>query len=629
MSPRIQWTGRFAARLGLAAVLVLAAVAGTGRTLAQPPGGQPPKSAPAKPSVSINEPKALKGYTLVAAMNSTKAHLIDLEGRVVKTWETGVTPGASTYLLENGNLLRTGNLGAKNKINGAAVGGRVLEFNWAGEVVWDFTYATEKSQPHHDIHRLPNGNTLLIVWDKRAEAEAVAAGRRPDAVKDHVLADAIIEVKPTGKTTGEIVWEWHAWDHLVQDFDKTKANYGNVSQKAELIDINFGSGMLAALMNNKDDLQKLKDLGYLGGPAAKGPGRGLSPDWTHINAVAYNADLDQIVLSVHEFSEIWIIDHSTTTAEAMGHTGGKSGKGGDLLYRWGNPKAYRSGTNADQKLFAQHNAHWIPKGHPGAGNMIVFNNGMGRPGGQFSSVDELVLPVDASGKYSRKAGLPFGPDKAAWSYTAEKKTDFFAMMISGAHRLPNGNTLVCSGPDGTVFEVTSDKQTVWKFTNPSRGGFGGPGGGGFGGFGGFAMSAPGQILPAFLQDQLKLTSEQKKQLEDFQKETDTKLDKILTEEQRKQFKEMRDRPAGPGGPGGFGPPGGGGPGGPGGGPGGFGPPGGGFGPPGGMGGPGGPGGGPGGPGGLFRSYRYAEDFPGLVGKELKPGKKLEELDAKN
>ena len=67
-----------------------------------------------------------------------------------------------------------------------------------------------------------------------------------------------------------------------------------------------------------------------------------------MNSVAYHPELDQIVLSVLGFSEIWIIDHGTTTAEAAGHTGGRSGKGGDLLYRWGNPRAYRAGSAVDQ-----------------------------------------------------------------------------------------------------------------------------------------------------------------------------------------------------------------------------------------------------------------------------------------
>jgi hypothetical protein len=572
---------------GVAVLIGCAAVA-----TAQPP--QPGKGPERKPGVSVNDPKALRGYTLVASLNSTKAFLVDMDGRVVKTWETGVTPGASTYLLDNGNLLRTGNLGAKNKINGAGVGGRVLELNWDGEAVWDFTYVSDKSQQHHDVCRMPNGNLLMIVWDKKTKDEAIAAGRRPDSIRgDSLLADAIIEVKPTGKTSGEIVWEWRCWDHLVQDFDKTKANYGNVQAKPELVDINFGSGALAAMMTKKDDLEKLRDLGYVGGPpktpppppggqtappkdaqpAPAPPAGGPTPDWTHFNAVAYNADLDQIMISVHAFSEIWVIDHGTTTKEAAGHTGGKQGKGGDLLYRWGNPRAYRSGTNADQKLFQQHNAHWIPKGHPGEGNVIIFNNGPNRRDGNWSSVDEIVLPADAGGKYARKAGLPFGPDKPVWSYNAEKKTDFFASFISGAHRLPNGNTFICSGPDGTVFEVTPDKQTVWKFVNPAA-----PAS---------TTAVPpalplGQVLPPPAQDQLKFTPEQKKQLEEFQKEIDARLDKMMTEEQRKQFKAMREPPAPPrrGGPG---------------------------------------------PGGLFRSYRFAADHPGLAGKDLKPGKKLEEI----
>jgi Spy/CpxP family protein refolding chaperone len=84
------------------------------------------------------------------------------------------------------------------------------------------------------------------------------------------------------------------------------------------------------------------------------------------------------------------------------------------------------------------------------------------------------------------------------------------------------------------------------------GGAGGPPGGPPGQFGprGFGPPAPGQIVPPFLQERLKLTAEQKKQLEALQKEIDSKLDKILTEEQRKQLKEMRRGfgPRGPGGP---------------------------------------------------------------------------------
>src|SRR5213078_1927187 len=122
---------------------------------------------------------------------------------------------------------------------------------------------------------------------------------------------------------------WRVWDHLIQDADKEKKNFGDVAKHPERIDINFNAG------------------------GGKGGG---NQDWTHTNALSYRADLDQIMMSVPSLNEVWIIDHSTTTAEAASHKGGKSGKGGDLLYRWGNPRAYAAGTRKDQTLFAQHNA---------------------------------------------------------------------------------------------------------------------------------------------------------------------------------------------------------------------------------------------------------------------------------
>src|SRR5262249_113935 len=149
--------------------------------------------------------------------------------------------------------------------------------------------------------------------------------------------------------------------------------------------------------------------------------------------------------SVHEFSEFWVIDHSTTTAEARGHTGGKSGKGGDLLYRWGNAAAYRAGKAADQQLFVQHNTHSISKALPGEGTILVFNNGSRRPGGNYSSIDEIVPPLGADGKYILQPGAAFGPEKPVWSYTAPKKTDFYAYFISSAQRVGNGNTFICAG----------------------------------------------------------------------------------------------------------------------------------------------------------------------------------------
>jgi hypothetical protein len=573
---------------------VLALACATPRLCAQPDEKKekdaPP---PVKLGLSLNDPKACQGYTLLSPMNSTKTYLIDMQGKVVRTWEAEGSPACMAYLLENGNLLRPCTKRGQQPFQGGpGAGGKVQEFTWDGTLVWDYTFANDKQQPHHDAIKLPNGNVLMIVQDKKTGQEAIAAGRRPQSVGSTLLPDALAEIKPTGKTTGEVVWEWHLWDHLLQDLDSTKTNYGNVKEHPELVDINYGQDVVGAIAAKKGGLDKLKTIGYVGGNTGK---KGPNPDWTHFNAVAYNPDLDQIVVSVHAFSEIWVIDHSTSTSEAAGRSGGKSGKGGDLLYRWGNPRAYRAGTAKDQRLFAQHNAHWIPKGLPGAGHLLVFNNGGRRPDGNYSSVDEIVPPADAKGRYALKAGTSYGPDKAAWSYMAPNKSDFYAMLISGAQRLPNGNTLICSGTNGTVFEVTPDKETVWKYVNPVKdnrrpGGFGPP-------------PQAGQILPTFLQDMLNLSAEQKKQLDKLQKETDKSLAKILTKEQMKELKAM-GQGFPPGGPGGFGPPGG-------------------------IGRPGR--GGFGGPGGssLFRSYRYTATYPGLVGRDLTPGKTIEELQPKD
>ncbi len=672
--------------------------------------GEPSKAPPIKVGLLLNDSRAFQGYTLIAPMFSKSTYLIDNLGMVVRTWESELTPGVSTYLLENGHLLRPGAHQPGPSGFGPGGGGRVQEFDWDGQLLWDFKYVSDTRLPHHDVCKLPSGNVLMIVWEKKTKDEVIAAGRRPDLVGNAgVHPDYLIEVKPTGKTTGEIVWEWHLWDHLVQDHDKSKPNFGNVSDHPELVDLNFGSGEgpIAPMMATKDGVAKLRSLGYLGNAptpttkdAAKpeaaekeksepepneksksmtkqesksAPDAGRlnrSADWTHFNAVAFNPELDQIVVSVHAFSEFWVIDHSTTTADAASHKGGRSGKGGDLLYRWGNPRAYRNGSKMEQRLFNQHNAHWIPPGLAGEGHMLVFNNGSGRPGGDSSSVDEIVLPVDSQGQYTRNRRGPYGPAQAVWTYSAPKKSDFYSFFISGAQRLPNGNTLICSGFNGTVFEVTPDKEVVWKYANPVMGNPGGPGGPGSpaggvdlfpmfvrgpldlspeqgkqiedfqkelgdklnktlsdaqqkqireinpSGPAGFAVfPLPGQIISKSTLAALKPSAQQQKQLDDLQKEVDAKLDTLLGADQKKQLKEIQEN-FGRGGP--FG------------------------GPPGGPGGPqtkgqGGPqqkgqGGPPRGPGGpiagntLFRALRYGPEFSGLAGKVLKPGKSISELE---
>ncbi len=374
---------------------------------------------------------AVGEFNLFAPLRSTTTYLMDNDGNIVHTWASDYTLGNSVYLLENGNLLRTGNTKSKSFEAGGA-GGIVQEIGPDGTAVWEFEYDSDQVRLHHDVESLPNGNVLMIAWERKTEAEAIAAGRAPSLLNDSELwPDHIIEVSPS---SGAIVWEWHVWDHLIQDHDPTKENYGVVADHPELIDLNFSTG----------------------GP----PG---DADWNHTNSIDYDESLDQILLSVRNFGEIWVIDHSTTSAEAAGHVGGDRGKGGDLLYRWGNPQAYDAGSTADQQLFVQHDAQWIPTGYPGEGNILVFNNGTGRPGGNYSSVDEIVPPVDGSGNYTS-----YGPAAPVWTYVADNPTDFYAERISGAQRLDNGNTLICDGPNGDFIEVTPENEIVWTYDYTSQ-----------------------------------------------------------------------------------------------------------------------------------------------------------------
>jgi len=373
---------------------------------------------------------SFEGYTLFSPMGSQVTYLMDNYGRMVHSWESDYITNLVVYLLENGNLLRS----SKSQ-DGIMMGGGVQELAWDGTVIWEFPFFGPDYIQHHDIEPLPNCNVLLLVREDKTHAEAIAMGRDPALMNDTILStEYIVEVEQTGPTSYNVVWEWHFWDHLIQDFDLTKANYGVVADHPELLDINFA--------------------------------KHARPDWIHLNAVAYNPELDQIAISSRPLNEIYIIDHSTNTAEAAGHNGGNSGMGGDILYRWGNPRSYGAGTEDDQKFFAEHDVHWIKPGLPGEGNLLVFNNGSGRPEGNYSTINEIVPPVDGYNYQAPTPGNAYGPAEPIWTYQKDTPTDFYSGNISGAQRLPNGNTLICSGATGIFFEVTPAGEIVWEYINP-------------------------------------------------------------------------------------------------------------------------------------------------------------------
>ena len=382
----------------------------------------------------LNTAAAAPGYTLFAPMSYNITYLINNNGELVQSWPSQYRPGLAVYILENGDLLRTRRLQGQ-LFQAGGRGGGIEIIDWDGNLIWDFDYYGNQFCQHHDIESLPNGNVLIIAWELKTDAEAIANGRNPIFLGGSLQPfgfwpDHIIEVDPD---SNNIVWEWHVWDHIIQDEDSSKANYGVVSDHPELVNINYPSG------TNTN-----------GG------------DWLHINAVDYNAELDQILLSVHHFGEIWIIDHSTTTAEAASHTGGNSGKGGDLLYRWGNPQAYIGGNSNERIFFGQHDARWIEDGS----QIMVFNNGSGRPSASYSSIDVITQPIGEDNLYVLDSNGIYGPDALSWQYTATPPGDLFASHISGAHRLENGNTLICDGPQGHYFEVDTTGSLVWDYVNP-------------------------------------------------------------------------------------------------------------------------------------------------------------------
>jgi len=386
----------------------------------------------------LNTTNAFEGYTLIAPMHHTNTYLINNAGEVVHRWTSAYEPGRTAYLLENGHMIRACMTKSGGPSTGGGEGGRIEEFDWSGSMVWAIDYYSSNYIHHHDFKVLPNGNVLLLVAEKKTLAEVIAAGFNTNLLDSQVFADgymlpdSLVEVQPTPPYGGTVVWEWHIWDHMIQDYAPAKSNYGVVADHPELIDVN-------------------------------GTGIKIPQFWNHVNGIDYNAGLDQVMLSVRGNSELFVIDHGTTTAQAASHTNGLYNKGGDILYRWGNPQQYNRGTSASQQLFQQHHTHWIDANCPGAGNILIFNNGIGRG---WSTINEIVPPVDATGNYALVSGAAYGPATSAWTYTASPATNFYSDEISGCQRLPNGNTLICEGVKGNLFEVTMAGQTVWRYLCP-------------------------------------------------------------------------------------------------------------------------------------------------------------------
>ncbi|MCI2228462.1 aryl-sulfate sulfotransferase [Polaribacter sp. MSW13] len=385
-------------------------------------------------NVSITE-NAYDGYTLFTIHKIT--YLINNCGQVINEWTSNYLPGNAVYLLPNGNLLRAGREHGSSNITFGGNGGKIELFNWDGDVIWSYSYNTNNYRQHHDVYPMPNGNILILAATLVSEEDAISLGRNPSLLTEGKLYnERILEVEPIGTNDVNIIWEWNAIDHVIQDFDNTKNNFGVVADTPEKLDINFLNGET---------------------PEA---------NWLHVNSIQYNHKLNQIVISSRNLSEIWVIDHSTTTLEAASSTGGLYGKGGDLLYRWGNPQSYRQGTEADRKLFGQHTPYFIEEGLEDEGKILLFNNGNGRSP-SFSEVF-IIDPPKTNEVYDYTENSSFGPETPSYVYSdlSETPSPFYSPIVSSAQRLPNGNLLICEGVKGYFFEIDSDNNKVWEYYTP-------------------------------------------------------------------------------------------------------------------------------------------------------------------
>lgn len=391
-------------------------------------------------TVTVTSAQNFNGFALYNSQGSSTTYLIDENQNIAHTWNMTTECNYTVQLKKNGNLIRgtKGNTSVFSTGNIAAGGGIVQEIDPDGTIVWEYIYANSDHISHHDL-TLVGDNVLLTAYEKKSSTELNAAGF--NNASSEKWPTHFVELAPDGSGGANIVWEWHIWDHMCQDIDPNATDptilyTQNISDHPELIDINM--------------------IQSQGGPGGGG-------DWFHVNGVDYNEDLDQIVFSSRFASEIYIIDHSTTTAESATHSGGNSGMGGDILYRWGNPSNYGMGTTGSQIITsAVHDARWITNdGRPNGGYLQIFNNS--GVSNNVSAIDGIETPIDPATGYTylRTSGQAFAPS----SYTTRYECAYSASGQSASDRMSNGNIYVNAsggqGGTGVMYEVDASGNIVW------------------------------------------------------------------------------------------------------------------------------------------------------------------------
>ncbi|MDO8568769.1 MAG: aryl-sulfate sulfotransferase [Dehalococcoidales bacterium] len=393
--------------------------------------------------------KCWNGYTVFQPVmhepESAGATLLDMNGNVVNQWRG--LDGFPNKMLPGGYVM--GSTGTRNPRHGFQDMLDLVQVDWDGNIVWRFNGYELIEDPedkpawmarqHHDYQREGNpvgyyvpgadprvdrGNTLILSHKNL---------KNPKISEKRLLDDTIIEVAWDGK----IVWEWVCSDH----FDE----------------MGFSEEAKNTLARN---------------PGMRDTGGGMG-DWMHINSMSVlgpNKWFDGGDKRFHPDNVIW--DSRQTNIIAI--TDKKTGK---IVWQVG--PDYRA-TEALRKLgqiIGQHHAHLVPRGLPGEGNILVFDNGgwagYGAPNpGAPTGIDNALRD------YSRV--LEFDPVtlEVVWQYTPREAGFviplnaymFYSGFISSAQRLPNGNTLITEGAGGRIFEVTKEYEIVWEYVSPYKGG---------------------------------------------------------------------------------------------------------------------------------------------------------------
>ena len=382
------------------------------------------------------------GYTIFQA-KELGAMLIDMNGREVKLWKG--LHGLPNKMLPGGHVL--GSSGERNAKYGMQDFVDVVQVDWDGNVVWRFNQYEYIEDPgeepqwmarhHHDFQRTGNpvgyyapglppqtdqGNTLILCHKNV---------RNPDIADKPLLDDAIIEVD----WDGDVIWEWVLSEHFDQfDFSEQARN---------------------AMFRNPNV-------------------RNCGGDWMHVNsmsALGPNKWFDAGDERFHPDNIIW----SARETNIIAITDKQSGK-----------VAWKIGPDYDTSpalkklgwIIGKHHAHLIPRGLPGEGNLLVFDNGgwagygapnPGAPTGVKSALRDYsrVLEIDPT---SLEILWQYTPAEAGYRIPMDANR-FYSPFVSSAQRLPNGNTLITEGSGGRIIEVTADHRIVWEYISPHYGQF--------------------------------------------------------------------------------------------------------------------------------------------------------------